>query len=281
MTFIRGKAIISGEHSVVYGKPALVSSIDLGVSVKVRKGTFVTPKEDKMGLIKRAIKVAGGDNNIDVEINSELLVGAGMGSSAAISVATIKSVREYLGRPIGNDELFELAMECERIAHKNPSGVDPAAVIYGGLIKFVKGQGFERLVIKMPVNVLLFNSGLPAETTGEMVELVAEKECKDKIIQEIAKVTGKVKEILTTGGEIKEVINENGRLLEELGGVGERALKLSRALRIAGYGVKIAGAGGVKTGSGMMLVAGEDFAQAKKMLDNMQIDYFETVIGDR
>jgi hypothetical protein len=45
--------------------------------------------------------------------------------------------------------------------------------------------------------------------------------------------------------------------------------------------VMFAGGGGVKSGSGMMIVMSDDVTQIKKLLDNRQIDYFETVIGEQ
>lgn len=78
-----------------------------------------------------------------------------------------------------------------------------------------------------------------------------------------------------------EEINENGILLEKLGVVSKSASELSTELRKLGYGVKISGAGGVKTGSGMMLVMGANLVKAKELLDNMEISYFETTIGGK
>ncbi|MBP9670435.1 hypothetical protein KBD75_03480 [Candidatus Woesebacteria bacterium] len=272
-----GKVILAGEHAVVYGKMALVTSIALGVRVMVveKGGTEKNP------IIDKAIEVAGGDKSIHVEIESELPIGSGLGSSAAVSAAVILAVREHLVKPIDKDELFNLTFECEKLAHGNASGLDPAAVVYGGLLAYTKGQPFERLKINKPIKLLLVNTGKPAEPTKEMIELVAQSPDKIEIIEQIANVVKKVKERLVGGEEIADLIDQNGVLLERLGVVGERALLLSRELRGLGAKVKIAGAGGVRTGSGMMLVMHPDFTQIKKLLDNMQIDYFETIIGDK
>ena len=61
--------------------------------------------------------------------------------------------------------------------------------------------------------------------------------------------------------------------------VGEKAKRLSLELRKIGASVKISGAGGVKTGSGMMIAMASDLTRIKKLLDNKQIDYFETILG--
>lgn len=278
---IPGKVILAGEHAVVYGKEALSASIDRCVRVVVKPGRGRGYPEDKKGLIKKAIEIAGGDGAVGVEVESELPIGSGLGSSAAVSAATIKAVREYLGKPVEKDELFKLTMECEKIAHGNPSGIDPATVVYGGLIAFRKGQPLERLGISKPLNLLLVDSGRPEESTKEMVELVVNSQNKEMIINKIGKLVEKIKDKLVAGEPAGNLINENGLLLEQLGVVGKRAKKLSSELRGLGYAVKITGAGGVATGSGMMIVFGKDFAQAKKLLDNGKINYFETVIGKK
>jgi len=275
--FVPGKLILSGEHAVVYGKMALAASISLGVKVSVNEGE----QTDKTEVVKKAIEVAGGDENIPVKIKSDLPVGSGLGSSAAVAAATIRAVREYLGRPINEEELFKLTFECEMIAHGNASGLDPATVVYGGLIAYTKGQPFERLKTKQPIKLLLLNSGKPMESTKEMIELVASKQENIALIDQIEKIVKQVRMGLEKGEGVADLLNQNGLLLEELGVVGEKAKQLSAELRNLGASVKISGAGGVKTGSGMMIAMKDDLTQIKELLDNKQIDYFETVIGEK
>jgi mevalonate kinase len=100
-----------------------------------------------------------------------------------------------------------------------------------------------------------------------------------KIVEEIERVVEKVRVGLEKGEDIGSLLDTNGKLLEEMGVVGEKVKELSEELRGMGYFVKITGAGGIKTGSGMMIVMGDDFATIKKSLDNRQINYFETTIG--
>ncbi len=48
------KVILSGEHAVVYGKPALISAIDLNLSVDLRE-TGLTRKDKVMDHISRTV----------------------------------------------------------------------------------------------------------------------------------------------------------------------------------------------------------------------------------
>ncbi len=274
-SFISGRLILAGEHAVVYGKMALATSISLGVKAQVVENEIF----EKSKIVMKAVEVAGGDENIQVEIESNLPIGSGFGSSAAVAAAVIKSVKEYLGKTIDKDELFNLTLECEKLAHGNPSGIDPATVVYGGLIAYIKGQPFERLKIKKPIKLLLLNSGEPTESTKEMVEFVASVKNRDKIIRDIGSIVSQVRTNLVEGKSIAKMINMNGLLLEKLGVVGDKALNLSNELRELGANVKVTGAGGIKTGSGMMIVMCDAFTNVRKMLDNSQIEYFETEIG--
>jgi len=281
-SFVPGKIILCGEHAVVAGEMALAVSIDQGVTVTVSEGEAIEYREDTKGLIPKAIGLAGGDESLRVEIQSELPVGSGLGSSAAVSAAVIRAVREYLGKPVDNDELFRLTHIVENIAHNGKSsGVDPAAVVYGGLIAYIKGKPIEQLEIPKAIKLLLVMTAEPSESTGEMVEIAALNPRKKEIFGEIGKLVRIIREKMLEGEVVFDLLNQNGLLLEQLGVVSESGRELSSQLREMGYAVKIAGAGGVKTGSGMMIVMGEDFAKAKSLLDNMGTKYFETEIGKK
>lgn len=274
MTKTSGKVILSGEHAVVYGKTAIAASISLGVEAMV-----VNEAEDQSELIKYAIRIAGGEPSICIKVTSNLPSGSGLGSSAAVACATIRVVREHLGKPITDEELFNLVWETEKLFSPRDSGLDSTMVTYGGLIEYVKGKPFKQLVINKAITILLVNSGTPSETTGELVRTVADDSTKLSVIEEIGSVSEQIKEKLLLGEGIESLINQNGLLLEKLGVVGGKATNLSSELRALGASVKITGAGGVKAGSGMMIVMKDDLTQIKKLLDNRQIEYFETTIG--
>lgn len=276
---VNGKIILSGEHAVVYGQLALAASINLGVVARVVGEDTEVGKNE---IVVRAIEVAGGDSNIGIEIESEIPVGAGLGSSAAVAAAVILAVRKYLGNLVkSKKELFNLVMECEKAAHGNPSGIDAAVVVYGGLIAFTKGSPIEKLSIEKPLELLLVDTGKPVESTKEMVELVAQVGNKDELIGQIGQLSLEMKKELVSGNEIDELLNHNGRMLERLGVVGESARQLSDELRKIGASVKVTGAGGVKAGSGILLVRHRDLNVVRKYLDIRQLMYYSTKIGGR
>lgn len=274
---VSGKIILSGEHAVVYGQLALASSINLGVVARVVGEDTEVGKNE---IVIRAIEVAGGDSKMGIGIESEIPVGAGLGSSAAVAAAVILAVREYLGTPVkSKKELFNLVMECERVAHGNPSGIDATVVVYGGLIAFTKGSPIEKLSIEKPLELLLVDTGKPVESTKEMVELVAQVGNKDELIGQIGQLSLEMKKELVSGNEIDELLNHNGIMLERLGVVGESARQLSDELRKIGASVKVTGAGGVKEGSGILLVRHRDLNVVRKYLDIRQLMYYSTKIG--
>lgn len=291
LAFFPGKVLLAGEHAVVHGEPALAVSIDRGVRVRVQgrgealKGSSQSILvEDKVGVVRKAIELLGVDlDSVDVEIDSDLPVGAGLGSSAAVAAAAIQALGRYLGRRFSKRELFDLVMECERLAHGNPSGVDPAAVIYRGLIWYVKGQPIERLRLGRHYRFLLVDSGRPVESTKEMVEGVEFRRQNlefSKLLKKIGGVTKKLRVCLERGEGIGELVDENGRLLEELGVIGKRVLAMSKQLRGMGAAVKVTGAGGVRRGSGMLLVMHPDFKRLVEFVSGHGWTHFAVTIGE-
>ncbi len=126
-----GKVVIAGEYAVLDGAPALVLAIDRGVCCQVREGDgVVTPDGDdrfvRPALVEapRALYRFSAWNPVDLPGKP------GFGGSAAACVAACVAA----GRPA------EDAFAIHHAVQGGGSGLDVAASIHGGLIRFQGGQ---------------------------------------------------------------------------------------------------------------------------------------------
>jgi mevalonate kinase len=257
-----GKLIISGEHAVVYGYPALVTAIDRRLTIK---------KEGR-----------------DIQVTSNVPIGAGMGSSAALAVA-ISTLK--LGK-LDPEKINELAYKIEKRRHGNPSGVDNTIVTYGGFLwyrKEVEGlKIFEKIKIrrKFP-KIYLLNSGKPAESTKEMVEYIAgrykrEKPTVEELFKRIEAVTRKFLRysLGEADGSFDELLKENELLLEKLGVVSSSTKRIIRKIEKMGGYAKVSGAGGRKRGSGILIVYHKNYGRIRKFAERNKLDFFPVKIGE-
>jgi len=282
------KVILSGEHAVVYGKPALVSAINIrlefslweeAVEINDKNILFISQKvKDYL----RNQKIVFLDKPFNFKIKSEIPIGRGLGSSAALSVTTAAAFLDFYAKKQFKKEIVNnLAFEIEKHFHKNPSGVDNSAVCFGGLILYNKYISLKNLDYKIPKiieeKLFLIDSGKPKETTGEMVDFVRTK-AVEKILDEIETTTKKLEESIVKENIdlFKECLTNNENLLEKLEVVSEKTKKLLADLSGFGFG-KITGAGGRKTDSGFILFLTEDKEKLVKFLKRKKIDYYQFV----
>lgn len=283
------KAILSGEHSVVYGKPALVSAINLRLKFSLFESELKI-KEKNILLISLKVKeylkrekIAFKDKRFDFKIESEIPVGRGLGSSAALSVAASAAFLElYVGRKFEKETVNNLAFQIEKHFHQNPSGVDNSAVCFGGLILYQKKIQLTHLNYKIPKEfeekLFLIDSGEPKETTGEMVKLVELVESAKTVINQIEIETKKMLNAIEKENieQLKESIIVNEKLLEKIGAVSEKTKKILNRLSKFGCG-KVTGAGGRETGSGFILFFTENKNELINFLRNNKIKYYQFV----
>ncbi len=270
-----GKFHLIGEHSSVYGKPVLLCAIDdrITISIKLAKDTDLSVLDESGQQAVKAIqqfiqkKYKLKDIRYAIKINSQLSVGRGLGSSAAFSSAVAAALFHLYGLKFNLTEIFEAAYAGEKAFHGNPSGGDLAVCVFGGLLWFRKETEniklFKKLEVLSPIirKVILVDSGKPVETTKKMVEMVANKNLLDESLvfkfneQQEALVKILSDALIKNNSEnVLTSIKKAERNLEVLGVVGEKAQKMIRKLEKNGDVAKISGGGGVKNGSGIMVV---------------------------
>lgn len=168
-----GKLYIAGEYAVVEKtNPAIVVAVDEFVRVRVsesdttgtihskqyaqdsihwtRKGTkmIVDNRDNPFHYILSAINFTeryvaenGGELKVyNLTINSELDSADGkkygLGSSAAVTVATVKALLRFYGFELINDVVFKLAAIAHLTVQGNGSLGDVAASVYGGWLAY-------------------------------------------------------------------------------------------------------------------------------------------------
>jgi len=147
-----GKIILFGEHSVVYGQPAIaipISGLRIYAEIAEGDGKIYNPAVGEvLGLSQReeplvkaawlAMDRSGKETvDFDIRISGNIPPSSGLGSGAAVCVAIMRAVGKWFGRKFTPEELAEMSYETERIFHGNPSGIDNTVVSYEKPVYFV------------------------------------------------------------------------------------------------------------------------------------------------
>lgn len=267
------KIHIIGEHTAVYGKPTIVSAIDLRLTLTLTPAPPLAPSHEGIPVIQKAIESEIKKlfkNHIptySISINSQFPLGSGLGGSAAISATLAAALLSYLKIKHTTNDIYKIAFEGEKATHGFPSGSDLAAVVYGGNIWYRKDLSNLKIIQPLPfkihpriANFALINTTKPTETTKEMVENVAkwskyhQTEFK-KILEDQEELTRQMAIVLESGDqkELVRIIRAAHHNLVKLGVVGKRAQQIVAQVEKLGGAAKITGAGGVKSGSGMVI----------------------------
>ena len=188
---------------------------------------------------------------IDIDLNSPIPTGIGLGSSASCCVATLGAVNALFSKANSKQWIYRNAKECERLIHKNSSGADCCASTFGGLIYYTKKQGFKKIIPKKNFYFIIASTGTK-HSTGDMVSSV--KKFKRSNESEFKHTIADAHDIckdaylaLLTGNDTKlgKLMNENHRLLQRIGVSNVQIDKLVEICTKHGaIGAKLTGAGG-------------------------------------
>lgn len=245
-----GKIILVGEHAVVYGHPALAAAVGLYTTVTLRRRPGATDLERSAFTderLLRALHTVLPSEGFGVDIESELPAGRGMGSSASIAVALVRAAAAAAGERLGRRALFERSLDVERIFHGEPSGVDNAVVLRGGLVHYRKGPPLEvsSQPVSQPLPVVILDSGRAGNTADMVARVRVARSSLDATLERIGALVERARALLGDRPALGRLFDENHALLCQLG-VSTPALDslCAMARRNGALGAKLSGAGG-------------------------------------
>jgi len=265
-----GKVILFGEHFVVYGVKAILCSINKRVTVTAEKTSerkiSINSKIGKLDLdpnkliseINSPLKpfyylankaIENKDTGIHIQIDSEIPLGAGLGSSSACCVAGAAAIFKLFG-DISKEKILKLAIEAERTIFENTSGADCTVCTYGGIMEYDKNNGFKKIEHEPNFQLVIINSNIE-HSTQSMVSKVKEFEKRNKeefsrlsnleskVIEDVLKL---IKE--NKMQEIGQKMNQNQEYLENIGISNKELTKMIKIGQESSFGAKITGSGG-------------------------------------
>jgi mevalonate kinase len=244
-----GSAFLVGEHAVVYDEPALLLAVD-------RRATVAVEDADEDDLpdsayvreaVERTRLYADETTPVRVEVSSDIPVGAGLGSSAAVSVATLHAVSRQFGAPMEPQEVADEAYAVERAVQGKASPADTYTSATGG---YVVVDGDERRTVDAPDARFVVGYDGGSAPTGEMVDGVARLVDRNPVASDIVSAVGDLShdavESLESGDleVVAALMDMNQGLLDALGVSSSSLSRMVWSARDAGASAKLTGAGG-------------------------------------
>ena len=283
-----GKVTLFGEHAVVYGEPAIAVAIDKRVRVRIEKrddgavrveardlvlagfnallmpnGSVTLEGESSkvlsaLSYVKRAVELVREKFCVNVgahiTVTSEMPVGAGLGTSAAVAVSVVKAYSLLAGLDLSKDECAELGYQVELSVQGRASRMDSTVTAIGGALYIdpKREKVYEELRGAEGLSGLVVGYVSREASTGEMVDRVKRlkdsfPEVLDLVIRAIGEVSRRAKRAIELGRveELGYLMNMNHGLLEAIGVSTSKLSQMVYAARAAGaLGSKITGAGG-------------------------------------
>jgi hydroxymethylglutaryl-CoA reductase len=279
-SYAPGKIILAGEHAVVYGHSAIALAIDRGVRIKVQetamphcKGHGPTLKATGLGFsgsvrpgldgegplvlrqaLDKLVELLGERvRDLELVVESAIPAGRGLGSSAALSVAMIRGIKQYFGELLSKTEEGRLAFELERLFHGSPSGIDHTVISHGGLIAFRRDKPHpqvESITLPRPLSFAIGIAG-PHGGTVKVVEALSQRAkrhpgCFEHIFSGISQLVSEMKSSLEKGefAAVGELMNVNQGYLNALSVSTPELERMCAIAREGALGAKLTGAGG-------------------------------------
>ncbi len=268
-----GKTILIGDAFVLREVPAIVSSIPFETECVVQRlnegqgwilednrtevpGYKEKKKGQQVDSINRILEVMNVDaqkNPLKITYGGSLLAGSGVGASAASCVSLARALNDEFDLNLSIEEINHIGWEGEFAYHGIPSGVDNTASTYGGLILYHiknKKTNWEHINLREPVEVVLGNSGVTADTSKLDAHVEAQEEKQPDLFNRRLKTVSdqafEMKKALEDYNleKVGRIMTANHKILIEMDLSHETLIYLcDKAIALGALGAKVTGGG--------------------------------------
>ena len=264
-----GKVILFGEHFVVYGVKAILCAINKRVTVTAEKikekkisiksgiGDLELELNKPISEIDSPLKpfyylankmIQNQSTGIEIKIESDIPLGAGLGSSSACCVAGAAAISKLFSEKT-KEEILELAIEAEKTIFENTSGADCTVCTYGGIIEYEKEKGFIKIKSEPNFHLIIANSNIK-HSTESIVSKVKQFKNEDterfsKLCDDESKLIEDVLQLLKENNiqKLGQKVVQNQKYLETIGISNEKLKDMIKTGQESSFGTKITGAG--------------------------------------
>lgn len=281
-----GKIILMGEHSVVYGQPAIALPF---YATKVTAAVEEAPDNEIVSsyfrgrlsdvppaltcirqLMKKLQEYFSDPDGVHLTISSSIPPERGMGSSAAVAVALTRGFFDYHQVELTDERLLHFVDFSEKIAHGNPSGIDAAATSGANPIYFIKGKTMDAFLLNIDAYLIVADTGIKGQTreaVADVAQLMKENEATtSEHIRHLGKLANEAKEAIIKNdpSTLGSLMNQAHQALQKLT-VSNGALDqlAETALAHGALGSKLTGGGR----GGCLITLAEDRRTAEKIAD--------------
>ena len=262
------KIILIGEHSVVYGQPAIalpITNVNMQASVQpINHGRLIQSKyfigeikkvpSNMLGTKRLIQEILGSFHQnqaaFKIKITSTIPSERGMGSSAATAIAVTRSLYHYFHRSLNHTQLLRVSNVEEKVTHGNPSGIDAATAGSRLPVYFIPGKPIQSIPINLNGSLVIADSGVKGRTDIAVNSVHQEIEnhptTGSMIINRLGKLARGVKQDLKNN-QIQQLGQAMNQAQEYLSQLGVSTDKLNHLIKIAkqngAYGAKLTGSG--------------------------------------
>ena len=272
IAYASGKAILFGEHAVVYGRPAIAVPVtevqaqaivenappgqgirivaqDLGRDYLLRDAPADDPLRVTVTNALHRLQQAR-EQDITLTINSTIPVACGLGSGAAVATAVVRALAQHFGHPLEAGEVSGIVFETEKLHHGTPSGIDNTVIAFEKPVYFVRDQTLEAFRVSRPFLLAIADTGIASPTkisVGDVRRAWQANRVKyEEIFDEIGTLTVMARRAIENGEPetLGQLMDANQRLLRLLKVSSPELESLIEAARQGGaLGAKLSGGG--------------------------------------